>query len=111
MSKESFWNNAFSKVALSLLLVLSLFLPFITVPNVQAAEPITVTEAIANNNGTATVKGFLVGTASSGTSYDQEPPFTVATNVGLADSPNETDPSKILPVQLPTGAVRATYNK
>ncbi|ALC86711.1 endonuclease [Bacillus sp. FJAT-22090] len=110
MSKESFWNNAFSKVALSLLLVLSLFLPFITVPNVQAAEPITVTEAIANNTGTATVKGFLVGTASSGTSYDQEPPFTVATNVGLADSPNETDPSKILPVQLPTGSVRAGLN-
>ena len=84
--------------------------PFITSSNVQAAEPITVAEAIANNSGAATVKGFIVGTASSGTSYDQEAPFTTATNVGLADNPNETDASKILPVQLPTGSVRAGIN-
>ena len=56
------------------------------------------------------MKGFIVGTASSGTNYDQEAPFTVATNVGLADDPNETDAAKILPVQLPTGAVRAGIN-
>ncbi|SES00245.1 DUF6359 domain-containing protein [Psychrobacillus sp. OK032] len=110
MSKDSFWNNAFSKVALSFLLILSLFLPFITVPNALAAESITVGEAIANNTGTATVKGFIVGIANSGTSYDQEAPFTVATNVGLADSPNETVASKIIPVQLPTGVIRTALN-
>ncbi|TQR09817.1 endonuclease [Psychrobacillus lasiicapitis] len=85
-------------------------LPFIATPTAQATEPISVADAIANNTGTATVQGFIVGTASSGTSYDQEAPFTVATNVGLADSPNETDASKILPVQLPIGAVRAGLN-
>ncbi|WP_144510280.1 DUF6359 domain-containing protein [Bacillus sp. FJAT-22090] len=110
MTKKSIWIYAFSKVALSFLLVLSMFVPFIIAPKAQAAEPISVGEAIANNSGVATVKGFIVGTASSGTSYDQEAPFSVATNIGLADSPNETDASKILPVQLPTGSVRAGLN-
>src|SRR5690606_25935596 len=66
--------------------------------------------AIANNSGAATVKGFIVGTASTGPNYDQEAPFTSPTNVGLADSPDETDPAKILPVQLPSGATRAGVN-
>src|SRR5690606_33746592 len=66
--------------------------------------------AIANNSGAATVKGFIVGAAISGKNYDQEAPFTLATNVGLADSPDETDPAKILPVQLPSGATRAGVN-
>lgn len=77
---------------------------------VDAAEPITVSEAIKNNTGTATVKGFIVGTAISGTSYDQEAPFTAATNLGLADSPDEKDPAKIMPVQLPTGSIRSALN-
>lgn len=89
---------------------MSTIAPFITSSHVQAAEPITVAEAIANNSGAATVKGFIVGTAISGTSYDQEAPFTATTNVGLADNPNETDASKILPVQLPSGSVRAGIN-
>ncbi|GGA22912.1 DUF6359 domain-containing protein [Psychrobacillus lasiicapitis] len=110
MTKSDTKNHVFSKVALSLLLVLTMVLPFIATPTAQATEPISVADAIANNTGTATVQGFIVGTASSGTSYDQEAPFTVATNVGLADSPNETDASKILPVQLPIGAVRAGLN-
>jgi len=110
MKKESNWTNAFSKIIFSFLLVLSTVIPFISSSEVQAAEPITVAEAIANNSGAATVKGFIVGTASSGTSYDQEAPFTVATNVGLADNPNETDASKILPVQLPSGTVRTGIN-
>lgn len=110
MKKESNWTNAFSKIIFSLLLVLSTVIPFISSSEVQAADSITVAEAIANNSGAATVKGFIVGTASSGTNYDQEAPFTAATNVGLADDPNETDASKILPVQLPTGSVRAGIN-
>lgn len=110
MTKEGILKHAFSKIALAFLLVISMVAPFVTVPSAQAAEPITVAEAIANNTGTATVKGFIVGTASSGTSYDQEAPFTSATNIGLADNPNETDTKKILPVQLPTGSVRAGVN-
>lgn len=110
MIKKSLWNHACNKVAVSLILVVSMFVPFIIAPSVQAAEPISVSEAISNNTGTATVQGYIVGTANSGTSYDQEAPFTVATNIGLADSPNETNPSNILPVQLPTGALRTALN-
>ncbi|HSJ37752.1 MAG TPA: DUF6359 domain-containing protein, partial [Planococcus sp. (in: firmicutes)] len=105
---NSLTKNSFSKIFLSLLLVLSAALPYMA--TADAAEPITVAEAIANNSGTATVNGFIVGTATSGTNYNQIPPFTVATNVGLADSPDETDPAKILPVQLPTGSVRTGIN-
>lgn len=101
-------KNAFSKLFLSLILVLSAALPYMA--TADAAEPISVSEAIANNSGTATVKGFIVGTAISGTNYDLEAPFTVNTNLGLADSPDETDPAKILPVQLPTGSIRTGLN-
>ena len=110
MTKEGIFTHAFSKIALAFLLVISMVAPFITAPSASAAETITVAEAIANNTGTATVKGFIVGTAISGSNYDQEAPFTSATNLGLADSPNETDPTKILPVQLPTGSIRTALN-
>lgn len=110
MTKEGILKHAFSKIALAFLLVISMITPFITAPSAQAAEPITVAEAMTNNTGAATVKGYIVGVANSGTSYDQEAPFTGATNVGMADDPNETNPAKILPVQLPTGSVRAGVN-
>ena len=110
MTKMSLWNNACQKIIISFILVVSMFVPFIIAPSVMAAEPISVSEAITNNTGIATVKGYIVGTANSGSSYNQEAPFTVATNIGLADSPNETNPANILPVQLPTGALRAALN-
>jgi len=110
MTKKSLWNHIYNKVIISFILVVSMFVPFIIAPSVMAAEPISVTEAIINNSGTATVHGYIVGTANSGASYNQEAPFTVATNIGLADSPDETNPSKILPVQLPTGALRTALN-
>jgi len=109
MKKTSIWNHA-NKVFVSFLLVVSMFVPFIIAPSVHAAGSISVADAIANNTGTATVQGYIVGTASSGTSYNQEAPFTVATNIGLADSPNETNPSNILPVQLPSGTIRTALN-
>ena len=102
-------RNALTKIFLSLLLVLSAVLPY-TAATATAAEPITVAEAIANNSGTATVKGYIVGTVSSGPNYDQEAPFSGDTNLGLADSPDETDKAKIMPVQLPTGSVRSGLN-
>lgn len=101
-------KGVFSKIFLSLILAISAGLPYMATAN--AAESISVAEAIENNAGAATVKGFIVGVAISGTNYDQEPPFTGATNVGLADSPDETNPANILPVQLPTGSTRAGLN-
>ncbi|MEH7382274.1 5'-nucleotidase C-terminal domain-containing protein [Bacillus sp. JJ1533] len=78
--------------------------------NEEQSSFISVAEAIANNSGTATVQGYIVGTVISGTNYDQVAPFTINTNLGLADDPNEKDPAKILPVQLPSGNVRADLN-
>ncbi|ANU27520.1 endonuclease [Planococcus versutus] len=102
-------KHALSKILLSFVLVLSVALPYLAT-TASAAEPITVAEAIANNTGKATVKGFVVGTATSGTNYDQEAPFASSTNLGIADSADETDPTKIMPVQLPTGKIRAGLN-
>lgn len=71
---------------------------------------ISVADAIANNTGEATVQGYIVGVTNNGPKYNQEPPFTVTTNIALADSPTETDATKILPVQLPSGKVREALN-
>lgn len=102
-------KNSVGKLFLSFLLVISAVLPY-AATQANAAETVTVAEAIANNAGGATVKGFIVGTVISGSSYDQEAPFSLGTNLGLADSPDEIDPTKILPVQLPKGAVRDALN-
>ncbi|WP_233786145.1 DUF6359 domain-containing protein [Planococcus halotolerans] len=103
-------KSSFGKLFLSFLLVISAVLPYAATQADAAEEAISVAEAIANNSGTATVKGFIVGTAISGYSYDQEAPFDKNSNIGLADSPDETDAAKILPVQLPTGEIRNALN-
>ncbi|WP_234987149.1 5'-nucleotidase C-terminal domain-containing protein [Bacillus sinesaloumensis] len=108
---------------LSVLFVFSLIVPSILLnfaPSVSAAEEnasvneeqsyLTVADAIANNTGKASVQGYIVGTAISGKNYDQVEPFTIDTNLGLADDPNESDPTKILPVQLPNNSIRTELN-
>ncbi|MFC7370281.1 DUF6359 domain-containing protein [Fictibacillus iocasae] len=102
-----------SKLVLIVTMVISLFAP-ISQQKANAEGVLKVTEAIANNTGTATVEGYIVGTVKGGTgssiSYQFEGPFTQDTNLALADSPNETDKTKILAVQLPGGAVREALN-
>ena len=92
--------------------MLSTILPYGAVA--KAEEFLSVAEAIANNSGKGkTVKGYIVGVALSGTKYEQTGPFTkeMNTNIGLADSPNEKDVKKIIPVQLPNGTtIRAALN-
>lgn len=68
----------------------------------QAEGNLTVQEAIANNSGTGTVEGYIVGYTVSGTNIDFEEPFSADTNFAIADSADEKDVSKILPVQLPS---------
>ncbi|MBM7539844.1 5'-nucleotidase C-terminal domain-containing protein [Amphibacillus cookii] len=68
-------------------------------------EFITVAEAIANNQGIATVQGYIVGTMTG--NFDG--PF-VNTNMMLADSPDERNMDHILPVQLPNNDIRADLN-
>lgn len=76
-------------------------------------NPHTVAYAIANNSGTAWVKGYIVGwvdgmSISSGATFNGN--ATSNTNLLIADDKNETDVSKCLPVQLPSGNVRAALN-
>ncbi len=94
-------------------LIFTLFTPFRA--NVsKAAEIISVADAIANNSGSATVEGYIVGVVKGGSgasiSYTHTGPFTVNTNLAIADSANETDRSKILTVQLPKDDTRIALN-
>ncbi|MFS0636374.1 5'-nucleotidase C-terminal domain-containing protein [Mesobacillus foraminis] len=91
-----------------LILAASYIIPFM--PKASAAEPITVAEAIENNSGSATVKGYIVGYTKGTKSYQFAGPFDGATNIAIADSPDERDPAKILPVQLPSGGLRDAFN-
>ncbi|MCM3668115.1 5'-nucleotidase C-terminal domain-containing protein [Mesobacillus maritimus] len=103
----------FKKQWLILTAIFSLIVGYLApVAQVVSADEgyITVAEAIENNSGTATVKGYIVGTTKDTDSYQQEGTFTQATNLAIADAANETDPSKIMPVQLPKGAVRTALN-
>ena len=74
----------------------------------KAAAPISVAEAIANNSGEATVSGYIVAHTTASNSYDFEAPFGNDFNIALADSPNERDNAKLLPVQLPA-SFRAAF--
>ncbi|WP_404347608.1 DUF6359 domain-containing protein [Sutcliffiella horikoshii] len=100
-------------ILLAFILTFSNLLPAMNLTTYAAEEQstaITVEQAIANNSGTATVEGYIVGTVISGTNYDLDAPFTTATNLAIADSPTETDFSKMLPVQLPSGSIRSGLN-
>ncbi len=106
--KKKTWSRTFN-IGLIFILMLSILAP-IHPNSAKAADAITVSEAIANNTGTATVEGYIVGVTNSGPSYTHNGPFTVATNLAIADSPDETDASKILPVQLPKNDIRTELN-
>ncbi|WP_233192860.1 DUF6359 domain-containing protein [Sporosarcina sp. P29] len=95
------------RMSLMFILVFSLVLP--TTPMVQAATgatiavksgTITVEEARANNEGTATVSGYIVGFVVSATNV--VPVATGDTNIAIASKAGETDVTKMLFVQLPT---------
>ncbi|WP_066315260.1 5'-nucleotidase C-terminal domain-containing protein [Bacillus sp. FJAT-29814] len=82
-------------------LLASYVLPYLH--HASAAENyITVAQAIANNSGSATVKGYIVGYAKSATNYVTTG-YPDDNNFGIADNQNETDPTKILPVQITSG--------
>jgi uncharacterized protein len=86
-------------VALVFALILSLITPFQNVSN--ATDVIKVADAIANNTGTATVEGYIVGYYTGTNAFTTDPTkFKDDTNLAIADSIDETDPTKVLPVQL-----------
>lgn len=78
-----------------------------------ADSPYNVTAAIAAASGTGVyVKGFIVGSIDGKATTDAKFSAETATasNVLIAASADETDITKCMPVQLPTGAVRTALN-
>ena len=68
-------------------------------------SPYTVADVIANNNAPGTgvyASGYIVATSTGTAAWDLNlvAPFTVASNLGLADNPTETDKTKIIPVAI-----------
>ncbi|WP_080843911.1 chitobiase/beta-hexosaminidase C-terminal domain-containing protein [Cytobacillus gottheilii] len=105
MSKGN--GRKFTSLIMAFVMIISLLAPY---QQVEAEEIISVTDAIANNSGSATVEGYIIGTVTNGPTYKHEGPFTVTTNLAIADSPDETDEAKVLPVQLPNNFIRAELN-
>ncbi len=78
-------------------------------------NPYTVTQVLSlgNPGTTAWVTGYIVGCVdgldiTSGCEFSGT--FTSQTNILIAESPNETDYTKCIPVQLPSGTVRTSLN-
>lgn len=84
----------------AVILVISIGMPF--TGQTSAEGILTVQQAIENNSGTGTVEGYIVAHTTGTNSYDFEAPFKDDYNFALADSPDEKDASKILPVQIKT---------
>jgi hypothetical protein len=93
-------KRAFS-ITLIFAMIFSFFAPLGN-NTTKAAGVITVAQAIASNSGTATVEGYIIGFTKATNSYQFQGPFTSNNNIALADSPTETDPKKIIPVELTT---------
>lgn len=78
-----------------------------------ADSPYNVTAALSAASGTGIyVKGFIVGSIDGKATTDAKFSAETATasNVLIAASADETDITKCMPVQLPTGAVRTALN-
>ncbi len=88
------------QVWIVIMVALGAFLP--SQPTVKAAS-ITVAEAIANNAGTATVEGYIVGYTLAENRYTTDSAQYGTTNIAIADSAKETDATNIMPVQLTSG--------
>ncbi|MBO4603496.1 MAG: choice-of-anchor J domain-containing protein [Salinivirgaceae bacterium] len=80
-------------------------------------NPLSVTEALTAS-GTKWIKGYIVGVYetkdANGTistyAMSTIAPFYTATNILIASSASETDIKNCMPVQLPTGDIRAVLN-
>ncbi|QPC47816.1 chitobiase/beta-hexosaminidase C-terminal domain-containing protein [Mangrovibacillus cuniculi] len=98
--------RAILSFALVFTLVFSMFSPFA----VKAETVLSVADAITkpSNSDLATVEGYIVGYVKATNSITKDSTAFADTNFAIADDPNETDVSKIMPVQLPT-QYRSTF--
>ncbi|WP_051289940.1 S-layer homology domain-containing protein [Paenibacillus massiliensis] len=75
-----------------------------------AGGTLTVDQALAMtpDDSTISIEGYVVGFYAGTGNVKQTQPYGGDTNVAIAASPGETDVSKMMPVQLPTG-VRSEF--
>ncbi|MDE7442651.1 MAG: hypothetical protein K2M65_00640, partial [Muribaculaceae bacterium] len=85
-----------------------------TVSQVKAMNPTSTTVAVASG---VWVNGYIVGWADMSTVYSITAetarftvPATMATNILVAATPNETNYANCIGIQLPTGNVRSALN-
>lgn len=88
-------------------LILTSILSYFTVEDLYASEVLTVEEAIERNDEkiVATVEGYIIGTAGSDPSpnkakYYLTPVFDNPNNIVLADTLDERDEKKFLPIKF-----------
>ncbi|HEK9099759.1 chitobiase/beta-hexosaminidase C-terminal domain-containing protein [Bacillus pfraonensis] len=103
------------KKVVSIVLSFILLISFTgTIVKADENAPLSVASAIQlfkqQGKSKGVVEGYIVGYTQSPSNYTKDPAKFGDTNVAIADSPNETDPEKIMPVQLPKGDVRTAVN-
>lgn len=103
------------KKLVSILLSFILLISFTgTLVKAEERSALSVQDAIQmfkqQGSSKGVVEGYIVGYTESSSKYTKDPAKFGDTNVAIADSPNETDPEKIMPVQLPKGDVRTAVN-
>lgn len=96
-------NRKWLAFLLSSILIFTNFFSLMPNQALAAKEAMTVAEAIANNSGTGTVEGYVVGYATGTNAVSFTAPFKDDTNFLIADSADEKDSSKLLPVQISKG--------
>jgi DNA/RNA endonuclease YhcR with UshA esterase domain/endonuclease YncB( thermonuclease family) len=107
--RKSFLRK-FSWMMLAAAIVLSNVIGYLpgTASAANADGSLTVAEAIANNSGTGTVEGYIVGHATGSYAANFQAPFSNDYNFLIADAPGEQNKAKLLDVQLTT-AYRAQF--
>jgi endonuclease I len=97
------------RAAPALLAALALTVTFLRVPpaTAEAADTLTVAQAISSQSGSGTVRGYVVGepTATNPVRFSG---FTADTALAIADSSSERDPADMLYVQV-TSAYRSSF--
>ncbi len=76
------------------------------------AHPYSVADVINLNNtqkGPYYVKAYIIGTANGAMDKIQTSDFSGDTNIVIADKQGETEVSKLVPVKLPSGAIRTAW--
>ncbi len=94
----------FMQTLIYVLVLTLVFSPFHSLAAVVADEDVlSVQDAIANNEGTGTVEGYIVGHTVSAGNYNFSAPFANDFNLILADDPEERNRENILLVQITAG--------